>query len=74
MDEITHEIDKVVDLLNVLKSRYFFLRAKYDVGKVLTLLYSIILVLISFTYNLSNHKYSLCVYYADLRLVTIDIY
>lgn len=48
MDEITHEIDKVVDLLNVLKSRYFFLRAKYDVGKVLTLLYFIILVLILF--------------------------
>lgn len=35
MDDITDDIDKVVDLLNVLKSRYFFLRAKYDVGKVL---------------------------------------
>ncbi|XP_050428951.1 uncharacterized protein LOC126838502 [Adelges cooleyi] len=31
MDEITDEIDRVVNVLNVLKSRYFLLRAKYDV-------------------------------------------
>lgn len=45
MEEITYlneEIDRVVDLLNVLKSRYFFLRAKYDIGKVLTDLYPIL--------------------------------
>lgn len=34
MDELTEDIDRVIDLLNVLKSRYFFLRAKYDIGKV----------------------------------------
>jgi len=34
MEELIKDIDQVVDLLNVLKSRYFFLRSKYDIGKV----------------------------------------
>ncbi|XP_050537426.1 uncharacterized protein LOC126903324 [Daktulosphaira vitifoliae] len=32
MDEITEEIDRVVHVLDVLKSRYILLRVKYDVG------------------------------------------
>lgn len=38
MDAIINEITRVVNLLDVLKSRFFFLRAKYDIGKVLTFL------------------------------------
>jgi hypothetical protein len=34
MDELNEQIDRLVDLLDVLKSRYFFLRAKYNIGKV----------------------------------------
>jgi len=34
MDDLTRDIDQVVDLLNILKSRYFFLRTKYEIGKV----------------------------------------
>jgi len=34
MDKLIKDIDQVVDLLNVLKSRYFFLRSKYDIGNV----------------------------------------
>lgn len=39
MDEIIGDIDLVLDLVNVLKSRYFLLRAKYDNGKVLIIFY-----------------------------------
>lgn len=35
MDEIIEDIDRVIDLLNVLKTRYFFLRTQYNIGKVL---------------------------------------
>lgn len=31
MDDLLKDIDRVVDLLNVFKSRYFILRSKYDV-------------------------------------------
>jgi len=33
LEKVTEDIDIAVDLLNLLKSRYFFLRAKYDIGK-----------------------------------------
>jgi len=33
LDKVTEDIDIAVDLLDLLKSRYFFLRAKYDIGK-----------------------------------------
>lgn len=33
MDELNEQIDRLVNLLDVLKSRYFFLRAKHDIGK-----------------------------------------
>lgn len=32
LEKVTEDIDIAVDLLNLLKSRYFFLRAKYDIG------------------------------------------
>ena len=34
MEKVTGDIDVAVDLLDLLKSRYFFLRAKYNIGKV----------------------------------------
>lgn len=33
LEKVTEDIDIAVDLLDLLKSRYFFLRAKYDIGK-----------------------------------------
>lgn len=39
MDDVVEDIDRAIDLLNVLKSRYFFLRAKYDIGKTSIILY-----------------------------------
>lgn len=39
MDKLIEDIDRVVNLINVLKSRYFFLRSKYNIGKVLIFLY-----------------------------------
>jgi hypothetical protein len=34
LEKVTEDIDRAVHLLDLLKSRYFFLRAKYDIGKI----------------------------------------
>lgn len=34
MDEVIEDIDRVTDLLSLLKARYFVLRTLYDIGKV----------------------------------------
>lgn len=39
MDELLEDIERVTDILNMLKSRFFLLRAKYDSGNVLIILY-----------------------------------
>lgn len=45
MDELIEDIDRVIGLLNVLKSRYFFLHTKNNIGKVLTTLDTIVVLL-----------------------------
>lgn len=39
LEKVTEDIDRAVHLLDLLKSRYFFLRAKYDIGKVYNLFF-----------------------------------
>lgn len=45
MEEVIEDIERVVGLLHLLKSRYIFLRSKYNTGKVLTTLATIIALL-----------------------------